>query len=148
MSAAASQAALRSRLVAALRESIESEPSRALGARLGIDGTTVLRRGADLSAWSARDLLDLAASDSALAEALAAAALGQLVAGPQGSRLSVVADLLARSAAAGETVAAISGVLADGRVTADEARALLATLRARRGIDQQVEADLLAIIGD
>jgi len=146
MSAAPGHPILRARVARALAALLAERAHTALGESLGCAGTTVSRRGDDLHAWPADDLLALAAQDQALGEAVVELLTGETP-GPAGSSVRAVPHLLGELAWVGEWTQATAAALADGRITPAEARALQALLRAHRPHLAQLDADLTAIAG-
>ena len=137
---------LRARIAHELGELLETVPLRQLGARLGIAGTTVARRGADLEQWPARDLIELAATHPPLALALVACMRGEDR--PETGRPTrAISALLAEMREDGELVATISAALADGRISPAEARDIAGRLRARRDHVDRLLLDLDALSG-
>ena len=128
-------------LDAILRDASQTEIARGLGVAV----STVGRRGADLSGWPANDLLHLAAADADLRAAVVAA-IGGWDERP-GDAVAAPAHALEIVGSLGETLAAISRALRDGKITAQEARTLDARLKSLAEPISALRADLSRIYG-
>lgn len=105
--------------------------SREVAALLGCDHSTVLRRGTDLSAWSAADLLTLAAAYDSLRQVI----LREL-AGPahQARPMEAEREVRGTVGAAGVLIGHAMDALQDGRLVPTEAREIAQEMRGLAGL--------------
>jgi hypothetical protein len=142
MSASAGHPALRARISEALERYLGDLSSRAVGERLGIACTTVQRRGSDLRAWPADELLHLTTRDESLRTAVICYLAGELASGDAGR---VDAGLVESLAALGTLISQAADALrGDHHCNLDEARRLLPILREAKSVLAKVENDLVA----
>jgi hypothetical protein len=134
---------LRALVAAALASYLRRVPQVEVARILGCADTTVYRRGDDLRAWPADDLLSLAGHDVNLAEALARCASG--TAEPAGEPTRVLGELFEGLRASGERTAHIASVVADGQVSGAEARQVRERILRERRAEDRLLRDLAAI---
>lgn len=142
MSAPAGSPLLRARIADRVGQLVIDVGPRALGRELGIASSTAGRRGDDLHAWPASDLLALAADDGELREAVITYLLGNAA---DGSAARAPSAIMQDLVAGAELTGAEAQAMADGRITADEARDLRRRIRQRREQLIAIEQDLQTI---
>lgn len=143
MSATPGHPALRARIAEALGRFLAENGDAATGRLLGIAGSTVSRRGADLRMWPADELLVLAGRDAALSAAIVGCATGEAQA--SGHPVAVMGDLIQAISDSGRLTQVIAEAMRDGRCTADEASAILTAIQEqRKREDEHLIPDLLA----
>jgi hypothetical protein len=136
-------AAARSILARALAETLADHSHRSLGDVLGVAGTTIDRRGADLHAWPLSEAVDLAWHDSTLREAFRAV----FVEAPaSGSALAAPSDLRDLCAEAAGSIQAVLLALKDGRIIAAEATHILNRVCSMERSIRKAKADLKALL--
>lgn len=130
---------LRQRIAEELGEVLQVESHRAIGAELGVAGTTIDRRGAELPTWPATDLLALAVSREHLRQAV----LAYLV-GDQPEADPMRAETSARQAAQGmcSEAARLLALLDDGRISPSEAGEAIAEVDLLLARLQRLRGDL------
>jgi hypothetical protein len=139
MSAHLKAPAVRSRIARALAVVLSERSHREVAEAVGIDPSTVSRRGADLAAWPSTDLLELACTDHDLAEALTIALTAAPVTALDRAPARA-ADLVIASERCGRFIAEALADAHDGRVSPLEARRMLDQSRAL--IDQLRDLNL------
>lgn len=139
MSAPAGHPSLRRRIAEALTAHLAQRSQREIADDLGVAGTTVGRRGDDLTSWPALDLLALALVDADLRQAIGDYLGGD--AGPQGDARRAPATLLADIAHGAELISAEAAAL-KGPLTGPTAGAALSLAKARILSLRQLTADL------
>lgn len=137
--------AMRARIAEAIATACGERSQVELASMLGIDRSTLYRRGSEVSAWPLDEALSLALASSALARSLLAILEGETPIGGEPVRLQE--DLLDEVVAGGQLTARIAAALIDGRIQRYEAREILAEIeRRRQAEDQRLIPDLLATI--
>jgi hypothetical protein len=139
MTASSGHPALRAGIAQALSHALAEHSQRYLGELLGIAGSTISRRAEDLHLWPSVDLLSLAVHHQELADAVVRYLRGDQA--PMGEAVALVGDLHALLAECGRLLSEAAEVLADGRVTRDEAIRLAKIIQA-------VQTRLLTVSGD
>jgi hypothetical protein len=144
MSAGPGHPSLRQGVAQALADLLVRVAHSEVGRWLGVAQTTISRRGEDLRAWPADDLLRLCAHDAPLAEALVRCGTG----GPewqQAEPVRAVSELLAEVEAGGGLAAEIARTLTDGKIRPAEAKALRLRVEQRQRAERALLIDLRAI---
>lgn len=132
-------ASLRSAIAQAIADEVAERGTRAIGAMVGVDKSTVCRWGSDLRAWPADAMLALAEHAPAVADALHQAQ-------PQpGSPRHAINEAHATLRVLGEEVAALAQDVADGEVTPREAAAGRRKIRDVMAHLRRLDADYAAI---
>ena len=124
-------ATVRHRTAEALAGLLGLLSSREVAALLGCDHSTVLRRGSDLTAWPAADLLTIAATHGALRLVII-----RELAGPSHQARPLEAEREVRSTvgAAGVLIGHAMDALRDGRLVPIEAREIALEMRGLAGL--------------
>jgi predicted transcriptional regulator len=143
MSAAPGHPSLRAGIAAALSDVLSDHSQRAIGDELGINGTTVGRRGDDLTAWTVTDFLKLAVTHPELSAAVQTYLTGDEQ--PQGEAVAVVGDLHQALSDCARLISQTSDALSDGIVTTTESKALCVTIDTMMAHLNRLHRDLTAV---
>lgn len=127
--------ALRARLAEALGSLLLDHSAREVGRWIGRKGDTVADRGDDVDAWPLSELLLVSQHSDEIADALRVYVVGEEI--ERGEAIAAPAALVAEIAAGARIAQAAAAALGDGRVTKDEANALLEAIAARRRAEDQ-----------
>lgn len=145
MSAPAGHPLLRARLAEALDAYLSTHTFAEVGSLLGIERSTVRRRGCDLRDWPADELLILAAQDLGIREALRICATGEQV--EPGQPIAVIGDLVEEIADNANINRAIAEAMRDGKISASKASDIIVEIQKRRKHeDEHLLPDLLATV--
>lgn len=127
--------ALRFRLAEAMAALFLVVSAREIGRWIGRKGEVVPARGDSPDAWPLSELLVLGEHDAEVRDALRAYIHGEQM--DQGQAVSAAGDLLRDLTASASFISTATQALGDGRITSDEATALLSEIRARRAIEDE-----------
>jgi hypothetical protein len=122
-----SAAAGRARVAQAFADLLDAEGATKIAEEIGSDRSTPRRRGSDLAAWSAADLITLAIAHPCVGDAVVSAIQGDVASG-QAQDVERELRAIARESAA--EIAALLTRLEDGHIDRGEARETEAELAA------------------
>ncbi len=122
-----SAAAARARVAQSFSDLLDAEGATAIALEIGSDRSTPRRRGSDLAAWTAADLITLAIAHPSVGDAVVSAIQGDLQSG-QAQDVERELRAIARESAA--EIAALLARLEDGHIDRGEARETEAELAA------------------
>lgn len=143
MSASPGHPSLRACIAATLSDVLAENTHRGLADDLGVSGSTIPRRGDDLTMWPATDLLKLAVMFPALGEAVQIYLTGD--AQPKGEAVAVVGDLHQSLTDCAALIGQTSAALSDGVVTIAEAKTLRGTIDTMMVHLNQLHRDLSVV---
>lgn len=140
------RSAFRAQIASEIQRLLDDQGFRRIGELTGHSASTAHRRGADLNQWSFAEVMEMAAADAGIAEAIAAELEG---AAPQpGTVLTIVGDLAADLTDGAGVTQKIAHAIKDSRVTREEALAIEAALDLQDKHRADLRANLTAIINN